>query len=960
MMQPILESLAIHLLSRDDSRLGNTRIILPNRRAGLFLQRHLARHNSQVQWSPAISSISDFISEISCYDPVDSLEALFILYDVYRVSVNEPETLDDFYYLGEMMLRDFDEIDKYLVDAGMLFSNIIDLKALEEPLAGLEPEQMAFIRQFWSGFYTGDQTPEKEQFFRIWKLLPLLYNGLRKALDARGTGYPGMQYREVVGRIARGEMDHLREESVIVAGFNALNSCEKKIFSWLQQQGAGFFWDYDPHSMEDPESEAGRFLRENMRMFPQETVLSHGRSAKGKYPIRVFELPTDVLQAKTVHRILKEDTATRDDCTDTAVILCDEALLMPVITSLPGDREEINITMGYPMKNTPVSGLIDALFRLQKNLRKGSGGRILFYHKDVISILLHPYLSDGNDAGGQDGTVNPLTDEIISNNLVLVDQHYFRGALQQKIFRSLKDAADLLDYLRDIFNHILELLAGKEGGIYQMLDREFIFRLLLRLNQLGILMNRWPGMTFSMLERLIKKMLSGLNVPFEGEPLSGLQVMGILETRLLDFRHLILLSMNEEVMPASHTAQSNIPYSLRLAFKMPSREDMEAIYAYYFYRLIQRAEKIDLLYNSGSEGVRTGEMSRYLYQLIFRQNLKVIQPVLEVVARERHPIVIHHTPETRGKLAGYLLPGKEERYLSPSAINTYIDCPLKFYFRYLAGIGEPDEVQEEIDAAGLGTVVHDSIRELYSEIAGHSGGTITPQDLQNLLGSGETGQVLRRVFQEHHFRGRKQQTIEGRNIILVHVMLRYLEKIINTDMALAPFTLVAAEQSYRRSLEITVGNKRLKAKLGGKIDRIDRVGDTLRVIDYKTGNARQGFSEIADLFDPGVHNRNGAAMQTLFYAWLVVEDHREEKILPGLYVMRELFGSHFDPSLTMGKQRNRRQVSSFREVEGEFVTHLSHTISRMFDDTIPFQQRKHDDKCNSCGYAAICNRRSVD
>jgi len=761
-----------------------------------------------------------------------------------------------------------------------------------------------------------------------------------------------MQYRDIAHRIDTGEISNSWEGQTIIAGFNALNSCEIRIFSWLEKQGAKFFWDYDHQYINDPVNEAGRFLRSNLKRFPDRVKLEEFKGLSKEKEIRIFELPSDVLQAKTIHRILEEtDPGASGECTDTALVLCDEELLMPVVMSLPEDTGEINITMGYPMKNSPVYSLIDSLLRMQNNLRHTKAGRITFYHKDVVSILLHPYLR--NLESLPDGT---LIHEITKSNLIQVDSQLFRGDFEKKVFRSLTEARDMLNYIRDIFIHILEQLASEEEPLKHSLDKEFIFQLLIHLNKLDSLVLRQPQITYGILERLLRKQLSGLRIPFEGEPLSGLQLMGILETRLLDFRRVILISMNEEVMPASQSGQSYIPYALRMAFRMPAREDKDAIYAYYFQRLLQRAEKVDLLFCSASEGVRTGEMSRYLYQLMYRHNLPIIRPGLEVVAREASPLVIEHKAEVERKLARYLVDDEKQKYLSPSAINTYIDCSLKFYLRYLAGIGEPDEVLEEIDAAGFGTVVHDAIRELYDLISHGNEGRVTVEELKKLKASKKPEEVLKKVFIKEHFRGKKVADLEGRNIVIFRVMLRYLEKIMDTDLKIAPFALVSAEKAYMRELEICSGEDELTVRLGGKIDRVDRVGGVLRVIDYKTGNARQGFPGMDTLFNGALLSRNGPGMQTMFYAWLVAGAFPGEQILPGLYVMKALYGKEFDPALTIGSHRQKSRIESFSEYEEEYLVLLRSLLSQLFDPDTPFIQREHDAKCNYCDFASICNR----
>jgi hypothetical protein len=870
--------------------------------------------------------------------------------------MERPESFDEFYFWGEMMLGDFDDLDKYLVDVEMIFKNIRDLKELEEPLAGLEEHQFRLIRQFWAGFHEGSSTPEKEKFLALWDLLPILYRRLRGTLAENGRGTQGMQYREIVDRIRKGELLWEEHGPVIVVGFNALNNCEKRIFRWLRERGTRFFWDYDTRYVEDETREAGRFLRENLKQFPESRKLEGFDGLCKDNSIRILELPTDVLQAKMVHRILEmEGGAGSGNCTDTAVVLCDEDLLMPVIMSLPPAFGEINVTMGYPMTHAPVYSFTDHLITLQDNIRISGQGTVQFYHRDVTSILSHPCMMMTGDTTG-----HRLLREIAARNLMYVDESMFPGELEQKIFRKMGEGAELTGYFRQIYQQLLEMQTGREDRMHQDLDREFIFQMLIHLNQLETLIRSRPHLSRETLIRLFRKILVNLRVPFEGEPLSGLQVMGILETRLLDFRHVIFLSMNEEIMPRSHAGHSFIPYALRAGYGMPVREDMDAIYAYYFYRLIQRAEKVDLLFNSKSEGVRSGEMSRYLTQLKYERGIEVIRPELEVRARETPLLEIRHTEKADAILAQYLEGPEEEKYLSPSAMNTYIDCPLKFYLRYIAGIGESDEVQEEVDAAGFGTVVHESIRRLYSGIGQGEELMITARKLESLLKSPEPGNILEQSFVEHHFKGDRHARIEGRNIIIFRVMLKYLNKILETDLRMAPFELVSAEMHYKRILRVASAGRTCGVLLGGKIDRVDRINGHLRVIDYKTGNTSQRFSGVENLFDAGSRSRNRAAMQVLFYAWLVSGQHSGERIQPGLYVMRELYEKDFDPALRMKSSSGFISVDHFGNLEEEFIAHLEKVLAEIFDPGIPFTMTGNEDLCRNCDFAGICSRISLE
>ncbi len=981
-MTPILEQLARYLERKHGRDLGHVRIILPNRRSGLFLQRHLAEQVQGAGWVPAIQPISDLVAELSKLQQGESLEMIIMLYELYCELVEKPDPLEEFYHRGEVMLTDFDEMDKYLVDSGSLFRNVIDLKELEDPSAGLDEFQIAFIRQFWEGFHEGGESREKGLFIQFWELLPKLYSGIRERLREAGTGYQGMLYREVAERIAGGGLE-LMQEKIVVAGFNALNACEKKLFSWLKNQGAEFFWDYDREYVDDPHSEGGRFMRENLSMFPPPVQLEEFNGLSGKKQIRIFQLPGDVLQAKTLSRILQEEgTAPGTDFTDTAIVLADEELLLPVLTSMPSRIGEINVTMGYPMRNSGVFGFVESLMRLQHNAR-GAGIGTSFYHRDVSAILLHPFLR-----GREEASAEQTLKEMTAGNLMHVESGFFKGQLEKQIFRAIEPSGTgWITYLREIFLQLLDMVTREANRLQHELDREFIFRILTHLNQWELILEARPELTASMVERLLRKTISGIRIPFEGEPLAGVQVMGILETRMLDFRHVMLLSMNEELMPAPLRRSSYIPYSLRLAFGMPAREEMDAIYAYYFYRLLQRAEKIDLIYNSGTDGNRTGEMSRYLHQLIFTRDPELVQPGMNIRTSEIKPVSVQHTPSVDRLLDRYrtdsasatnprgVVPatdgqGREATtdpavpsghgYLSPSAINTYMDCSLKFYLRYLAGIGEPDEIMEEIDAAGFGTVVHESIRVLYQEIAGNHDGMLPPGDIDRLFHSSRPEEVLRKTFLDHHFHGRKSAAIEGHNIIALRIMLRYLQKILQTDLGIAPFRLISAEVPYFRNLVFERGGRKHSILMGGKIDRVDRVGDTVRVIDYKTGEVRQQFPTIASLFDQDQNNRNSAAFQTLFYAWLVEESQPGQPLLPGLYGMRALYDPGFDPALYLGVRSEKRRLEDYRSVKESFVEHLQETVAAIFDPERPFAQTENRAKCRVCDFAAICSRRLPD
>ena len=949
-MKPFLESVADYIIGTFGTGMGELCVVFPNKRSGLFFKKFLSEKAVRTTWAPEITTINDFMCGLSHLAVADPLEVTFELYDIYKSIVPEPEPFDEFYIRGELMINDFDDIDKYLVDAGQLFSNITDLKEIDQLFGGLEEEQVKFIRLFWRNFHQGALTGEKKEFLTMWSFLPVLYNRLTSALVSRGIGYEGMIYRQVAENFPEDGISRIGNPKVIFAGFNALNRCEKVVFQHLRNSGKGlFFWDYDRQYVDEEYREAGKFIRENLSAFKAPVDLEDFQNMSRRKDIRIFDLPDDVLQAKMVTRLLGENERINfSDHTDTAVVLCDEELLVPVLMSLPEAVKEVNITMGYPFKNTPAFSFIDQLLTMQMNLlHQEQAG---YYYKDVLGILNHPFVKSP-DLSGDSGLANA----IIGNNLIYIDEQDISGKLEKAIFRKVEKSEEFSGYLTGILEIILSGINSGEDDLRASLDREYLFRVLITLNRLDELIRGRKDLEVVTMIRMIKKILSGLRIPFSGEPLAGVQVMGILETRLLDFRNLILLSMNEEVMPRGQAGLSLIPYNLRAGYGMPSREDKDAIYATYFYRLIQRAERVDLIYNSNPEGVRSGEMSRYLYQLMFEYGLTPIRPSLNIRTFEEKAIVISKDPDMMEKLNRYRDP-QSQSYLSPSALNTFLDCSLKYYFRYVAGISEKEEVSESVEPAEFGTIIHGAIKTLYEEIKDPATGGIHSGSLQNLLKNGRPERVLRDVFQLVFFKGRKNSVLSGRNIIIFRVMLKYVLKVIEKDIEIAPVRLESLEKFYSRGISPGGLPGPVDVRIGGKIDRIDRCMDRLRVIDYKTGSASLSISSVEDLFDGSLRDRNRAGFQTCLYAWLVTEAFPGEPVMPGLYVMKQLFSQDFTPGFTIGKGREKSALVSFCDIEGPFISHLRNTLNGLFSEEVPFSQTENQDICRYCDYNRICNR----
>jgi hypothetical protein len=951
---PFLKTLAEELFRDYSDKIHEISIVFPNRRSGIFFKKYLAACAQKTIWSPRIYTISEFMQNLSSLQLADPVDLVFEVYEVYRQSVTLPESIDEFWHWGEMMVSDFDDIDKYLTDAASLYSNIRDLKEIDSHF-DLTDEQKEIIRKFWGFFISNELSTQKESFLNLWNLLFSIYSKLNQRLREKGVGYEGMIYRDVAIEIAKGNYPEIPGGKVIICGFNALNKAERELFRHLKKSGkARFFWDYDSYYINDNGvREAGRFMRLNLEEFPPDVKLESFDNIHSRV-VKIYELPSDIAQAKYLNSLLQAESS-KDlvNFNHTSLVLGDEDLLIPVLTSMPANVEDINITMGYPMSSTPVYSFVDQLLKMQKNIDKQGGKRKgRFYFRDVITILNHQYLKLACE-----DQVLEKSSEINNKNLIYLEKSFFgETGILSMIFRKVKDTTELTQYIHEILLEIVRIISSEKQNLQIRLEQEYIYHLLTRLNKLKDIFNENKEIagieTFS---RVFRKVLKSLRIPFEGEPLGGLQIMGILETRMLDFNHVIILSMNDGVMPRSHQSFSYIPHNLRYAYGMPTREDQDAIYAYYFFRLIQRTSKVSLFYNSKSDGLNSGEKSRYIYQLMY-DNLRfdtTFQSIgFNIAARDALPISIKKTPGIIQSLEKYSLTSK--KYLSPSALNTYINCRLRFYFSYVAGLRELDTVSEEIEADTFGNLLHLAMHENYKKFTGK---IVQEGDIVQLLKPSHVNQTLDNAFREEYYKSDDpdQEVVpEGRNIIVYEVLKKYIIGILEIDKNYAPFEVLGLENEYHAEITPDNSTQPLNIKLGGKIDRVDRKNGAVRIIDYKTGKANTDFINIEKLFDPNIEKRNSPAFQTLMYCWLFSKNSNETMINPGLYITRKLFLPDFNPMVTMGKR-----TFNFFENSQEFEHYLLQVLSEILDPGVPFNQTDIIENCGYCPYADICHRKTV-
>jgi CRISPR/Cas system-associated exonuclease Cas4 (RecB family) len=929
-------------------RLSRFCIVFPNIRAGLFFRKYLAELSAQPLWSPAFRSVNALFEELTGWKHAERIAMVFDLWQAYRACRLSEESFEAFYFWGEMLLNDFDDVDKSLTDARDLFRNVSDLKEIDVLFDYLTREQKEAIRMFWRDFGDG-KTPMKDTFSLVWSSLHAMYVTFKQRLRDKSVGYEGMLQREAVERIRRGEARLDAYEKYVFIGFNALTACEKRFFKTLQQSGkAIFFWDTDNYYLDNKWHEAGVFLRDNVRQFPSEQQPDKKPFAGFCGHIEVISVPSETGQAEMMAQIL--DALPNDtDWSRVAVALPDEHMLLPVLSSLPAKIKDVNITMGYPFVYSLANSLFERLALLRQRLRNNAGV-VWFYHRDVDMILHHPYVQRivGDDAGR-------ISRSLIQLNCIYVEASELAAhSLLRKIFRECSNPGDFTAYLMEIVSEIAGNIR-KDGGELSVNDRyamEYLYTLHIELQKIdNILTGNDIHADMPMFIRLVRQVLASVKIPFNGEPLKGLQVMGMLETRALDFDTVIILSMNEGIFPAPHHFPSFIPYHLRKGFGLSVSEHQDCVSAYCFYRLMQHAANVKLIYNSAATSRNSGEVSRFITQMRYEPdvfNVSEYHAPFRIRPTADAVIVKERTEKVRKILDLYLSEGENRKMLSPSALNTYLDCPLRFFFRYIDELKEPEEPAQEIEPNDFGKLLHSMMEQLYLP---HTGKMMEPADIRRIADDvGNIRRTLLKAFSKEYFhKNINDSDISGRNIIIREVLMKYVGRILEVDEKAAPFTILSVEKKLH--VRIPAGNRQVN--MYGVIDRLEQTSKGLRIIDYKTGSAGRNFAGVVGLFDRyGAGNH--AAMQTLVYARMVHADLPEQQhICPGLYVTKELFAGDYDPRLYIPKQL---LLDNYFSIAGEFEKELDALLAEIFLGEQPFIRTNNEKKCQNCPYAEICHR----
>ena len=959
-MKPFLYQVASLFYEKWEAEVSRLAFVFPNRRTGLFFQKYLSEVADTPLFSPTILTINDLFIQLSGKQSADRISMLFTLYDIYIRQSGSTETFDEFLYWGEMLLNDFDDIDKYMANARMLFSNVTDLREIENDFDFLSDEQIAAIRSFWSSFYPRGDTPNQQQFLAVWQVLYDLYEEFRATLTAEGKGYEGMIFREVVESMERGESPDLPYEQIVFVGLNALSVSEERFLAQLQKREiADFYWDYVSDKVTDPDNKASYFVSRNLKSFPSSMKLPP--EEKVKTEIEVIGIPSGIGQAKHVYTLLsdwcKEAEMSSEEALRTAVILPDEHLLIPVLNAIPEQIRRINVTMGYPLAGTPVASLIEYILALQKNVRYIDRNP-LFYFRDVLPVLNHRYILSTSPE-----IISSLVKEITENNKIYISHTELeKTPLLEILFTPVTGVEAFSDYLIKVLeelNKVMSALSDEEEEDAPQrtndLEQEFIFHYFTTVNRMKeVMKDARIEMKIDTFFRLLKRVTDTITIPFHGEPLSGLQIMGVLETRALDFDRLIILSMNEGIFPQRKAANSFIPYNLRRGFGLPTYEHQDSVWAYHFYRLIERASHVSLLYDTRSNGLQTGEVSRFVHQLHYHYEVPMRDKlvVYNVSSSKTPPLAVPKREDIMRRLDAYRKGGSKA--ISASAINTYLDCPLKFYFSVVEGIREEEEVSETIESDVFGSILHKVMEELYKPFQGK----MVTVDLLKAIRKDTallTGAIAR-AFASEFFKTEVVRSLTGQNYLIGEMIRKYVEKILERDGKLTPFVYIESERKINGLISLSDHSE---IRLKGFIDRVDEVLDAIRIIDYKSGSGTTTFSSIESLFNKEEKDRAKAVMQVFMYCWMYAHftENKGKTIQPGIYYVRSLFSDPFDPSVYHRIERGKSEkVEDFSGYAQAFEEGLRGCLDEIFNPEIPFTQTPTGKACSYCPFKGICGK----
>lgn len=1007
-MTTFLQELAQKLLKDHNNDLSQLVVMFPSQRARVFFNDAIGEGTDIPTWQPHYTSIDEIMARASGYTIGDRIKLIVELYKVYLKKFPN-ESFDRFYHWGEILISDFDMIDKYMINADNLLVNIRDIKEIEADLSYLTDEQKRIIMTFWNSVHSSDNPSEQKlRFLEVWNALPYIYHEYRKVLKKQKIGYAGFIYRTAAERIKLNESIELEPKKYIIAGFNALSESERILFDYISksEHGAEFYWDYDNYYVTNDKikkHEAGKFLRDNIYRFPSQSPLSHDNFKAVNKEINVTACVSNIAQVKHISSIL-QSIPEHERNKNTAIVLTDENLLEPLLHALP-EANNINVTMGYPFKNTLAYSFIDTLLTLQSHGRPKDESS-LFYHKDVTWTLSHPYITDICPTEARTKATKIRKDRIVT-----VENRFFADSdILAKLFVKQEKWNALSDYIIDALNtvskgiiqkyveakraenpevevNIADIILSDEDGraiehihlaTQEIAEFTHLINDCKNIDESSQTTFEVENISCELFTSILRRHLQTIKIPYDGEPLNGIQVLGILETRNIDFKNVIILSMTDANFPGNHADRASfIPNSLRFAHSMPTPEEHEAMYAYYFYRLLQRAKRIDMLYCSRADDKSTGECSRYIYQLDFESGYTINKNALgvDLSVEEDLTIEIKKGDKEMAILSDYTKDNGDK--LSPTALHRYIECPLKFYFATVAKISTSNELTDKIDSLTFGRILHKAMEELYKPCQGKT----NPTDKIKKLRNEETIRgVVNDVIKDMLYNNTQvtADDFNGDTQLVRDIIVKYiLNGIMRYDVEREDkdYTIITHEK--RIPLRYVV-NPNLSVNIEGIADRIDLLpNDILQVIDYKSSKAPHlEFSTITNLFHGEVQQRISNIFQTFLYSMIlhktkgkVVSQNIECKdIVPSLYYASRMNNEKYSPLIVNKIPQydevtgNKKQQSLHETIEyysmiaNEFEYELNAMLEEIFNKDIPFKQIEDKTACERCDYKKICRQ----
>ena len=987
MNKTFLEYVAEDIIGKYGTDLSRIAVVFPNKRAALFLNEHLARIAGQPVWSPAYITISDLFRPHTDLKTADPIKLICDIHTSFTKCTGIDETLDHFYGWGQLLLADFDDIDKNMADADSIFCNLKDIHELDD-ISYLDDEQKEMLKRFFANFSDDIESELKKRFLSLWSHFGDIYHDYNRRLTEQGLGYEGAIYRKVASE----ESLQMKYDKYLFVGFNLLQKVERVLFSRLMKEGkAKFYWDFDEYYMPSPShhlttstsqhlnTSGGAVVSTaptnlttspsqhlNIADFPNELdntdrdIYANMRRPKR---IRFISSPTENAQARFASNWLLENERYKAG-RKTAVVMCDESILLPIMHSLPPEADKVNITSGFPLALTPVASLVMLLFDLYTlGLRKKGTAFNPHYLK---KLMAHPYARHL-----QEVHLKEMNDVHLKGvHLSQVHQPNSTSAQPTTQHSTFNTQHSILHHIASLIKQVG--IATKQEG--DALTQESVFRMFTILNRLAALADSGDLLVDNTtLRRLVSQLVSTSSIPFHGEPVVGVQIMGVLETRNIDFDNVLLLSCNEGNMPKGVNDSSFIPYSIRKAHGLTTIDNKVAIYSYYFHRLLQRAGDITIAYNNSTDNGHTGEMSRFMLQLLVESGQKIGHYSLTA---KNQPTPLMPKPIEKDEAALSKL--EEMSRLSPSAINTYIRCKLAFYYQYIAHIKEPDSDPETIDNRMFGNIFHRAAYLIYKDITDHSP-VIEKAHIQAYLSNRKLlASVVDRAFEEEECK-----TNNGLQIINREVIIEYITKLLKIDQQLCPFSILAMEEEAKvyTSLSFTTSpshhlttspggalvssapTKQYNLTIGGIIDRLDVVTDKqtgkrrIRVVDYKTGNKpSSAIKSIEEVFDPKniASKHSNYFLQAILYS-LIVSRSKEwnaanDAVSPALLFIKQAATNDYDPTLCIDKH----PISDVTVYEEEFLTKLKETVADMYSPDAAFTPTDDRKKCELCPYRMLC------